>query len=803
MTRPGPRLLHSRYIQSLTDRQLYTEESVIVHAKNLEIFSPLDDERKAKQRLRRLMKQKSFPPEGDGQIEDAFGVLRRAYYGARLKVQLPEGYISESERQESRAILDELLRQGAPPVQRYVQTLKDPAEEKWTLLTNRLDAMERSLEAGIRQIAALVQSRESVGLSPGVTSGSGEPPDSSAVQRSSGQKKASFEGGARRRLRRIPNWAFFSGWRWLLPILTVSLVALYAFQKTGLDIPLTGQPRIGVLYCLTDSAGSTFAGAVATAFTASRTMRPISSVRVEKAGKTARFCEAPDNRQLAAAAAVLRADFLVWGKVTRRKGAYVYRGLLYSDGVSIPLRVKSASPLHLPDLVAQRCLALLNYAETSISTAHFYSQNEKARLLYGEARLLYERGDVSAAKALYKQAFIYDPAFAKAKIDYARCQYVAGDFTGAIETLEALLSDDDSQELHRDLRTEAYRRIASAYYINADFEKLAPLLIEARARTRDHNDRAYLFFTRLEAKLAYVEGRKQEAEAFAREVVELARQIDDPEATVGALRTRARLFYDKRRYQEALATLRDSQAIAASNELISEQIEVIAQITMVLIKSGDEPQLEAHLANLNAAVKTARTKGSAVDATKIEYWLGVAQKTLGRWEEGRAWLERALQEAERIGDWHTRIKALSILAQDLIDEGLFVQAAILLEPLQDQLNSLPPQFACLIYDRVYRIHYHLGEYAAAIDALDRLADLARVARDKSILAQSLYDKAIILKSTGDESQVEPLLLESLSANPEPNRVTVMAMRCLIELYQSRGDLDQARKWREQLNKTGL
>jgi len=803
MPRPGPRLIHSRYIKCLENRQLYTEETIILNAKKIGIFAPNDDDRKARQRLRNFMKNQFFPPEGDGKIEDAFGALRRAYFGARLKIKLPEGYISEAERQAAQDALDELLLRGTPPVQPYVQSLTKAHDEDWRALSRQIGEINDMVGVRLSSLAGMIERQEQRQRQMEDRIGEWLPPKEE--KRSWASRAGALLQRAWNGLRRRPIGRKLKVAAWLTAALTGGVFILNALRgPTALQLPLSGQTRIAVLYCADDPVGPTFASSLATALDASEYIRAVPNARVEKGGERFLPCQTPTMKKLDEAKSQFRVNAVLWGKVESHDNEFVYKGALYHEsGYKQPIQVRSPSSLYLPDQVAQRCLAALGLSGETIATEYFYSENEKANLLYGEARLLYDRREFSSALELFRRATVFDPRFTKAKVDYARCLFLTGEYRSAIEALETLLAeaDRDDDGLHPNLRAEVYRDLAKFYYKIGHYEKLRPLLAAAQTFGRSSEPVDQLYFTLMEARLALAEGQHEESAIHLQKMMRLAKRVEDPEAAIDALRTEGYAFFDQKRYDEAIASWREALRLAEENRLISERIEIIAKIGKLLFFQGDPAAIGEHYPRLKAAYQIALDRGNLVDEALVHYWLGRFAFYYDDEEEGRAHLEKAIASADRAGDLETHISAISVLADHFIANGSIAHAAILVEPFHNQLSTLPPRFSILLCDRAYRIHYLRKETEKALEMLNLLIEKAELANNPLSLSHGFYAKGFINLELGHFTEAVILFKQSLDVNPDAHSLTrKLALQKIIEALEKLGEFERARMYRNQLSR---
>jgi len=768
MAKPGNKMINVHYIKALQDESLYSQAMVIRHARENGLFAPGDEIQKARSRLSYFVKTRDFPKQPDGYVLDEAGMRQPAWYGARWKSQVPPSYLAEGERgqlMEKLAKLTGVAPSGGGPMAAPVA----PKEEVEPF--SQAASTAARLAAVERRMAAIA----------------GEPSLSSS--------------------RRAAAVASRPRWRRLGAALAIAIAALgavYAWQwRQRQAWPAADGLKpaaIAVLPCMDRGYGLLTAQAVESALKNVASLQFISYDRVERSTHLFNPCDGPDKAQLRALAEDIGASLLLWGFVEREGERNVYRGALFHVDFGIrTVTLSTDRPMQWAELAADWCLSALALEDRPLPAASFYSANEAANLVYSEAEYFYQKGQIAASMLLYERAgLVYDPSFYAARAKLGRALFFNGQNPRAIETLETLL-DEAEESMPYDLTVFVCKHLAALYYENADFDRLETALARARGLARPDDGAARIFILKMEAKLAAALGQDERADIVSRDMLALAEQLGSPEMAEAA-RARARLYFQRNDYPAAIRALDAGIAQAREQGLLAEEAEMLAQKAEVLFKAGPRQAVESIVLDLIETRAAVEQVGRAVDAVRLEYWLGRAYAYLGETESALSYLTTAAAAAEALGVADLEVGAKIALADAHIEGDRWVDALRLLDPLERRVDEFPPKYGLWVYDRLRWVHFEQGDVDRTLSALENHGRMARRIGDPSLIARSLNSKGYVLYTVGRYPEAEEALRRAIELYPADDATKAIILKNLVRLYEALGQDGEANRYNDQLAK---
>jgi len=766
------RMLHPEYLLVLEDERLYSVWLILETVKAKGIFAATDSPSKAKQRLNLLFNREDFPVRGDGDMKLANGRTTRSYYGARLKACLPEGTVDETARQEWLAKLQRLVQQERAPTIEYRDSLEYLRGLNREQRVENVETRLQSLEGAVVKLTETLDWK----------------------------RKSAWIRGFERVAR---SFARLGRWRYavisaMTLVLAVALVQALR-PKTALQIDPAMRNRVAVLSCAKDDSGGGMAAFIAQALEASETLRPVEGVRIRKSPAMVDLCQSPDDQALFALTADLDAHFLLWGEVRQRGEAFEYAGVLFDARVGRRhFRARAPAPFELPDAVARACLDLVGAAEEDLSTAHLRSTQDYANFLYKEAEQVFENGDIRAALPFFRRAVeVHDPDFVMAKIRWAACLYLTGDFPAALEILEGL---EEHPRVARDakLRAELFRWLTRIYEDEGDYLKMEDVLSRARALTRDM-PRQFAFFLKKESALAASLGLIDRAEILAEEALRLAAETNDEGLALTAAYNQAQLASLQGDQETALQILDEALAIARLNQVLDEEMDLLAKKSRVLEILEDSESLAEQADILKAFAENARLRGSELNWVKAIYWEGRCRDASGEPERARELLLEAGRVAKELGLLGIELGAKVIIVSDLIGEGNLAEAENLMHSLADREDKFRPDYAMLYVNRRFSIAFSRKNYEEALAYAQDYLDYAERLRDTPAIARGLTRVGACLHWLGRLEEAERHYLAALEKSARNTDVfPEVILENLVILYNDTGKQEEAEKYQNML-----
>ncbi len=768
MARPGNKMINVHYIMALRDEDLYSQAMVLQNALKSGLFSPDDEVQKARSRLSYFVKTRDFPRDPDGFVVDESGMRQPAWYGARWKSQVPRSYLEDQQYQALRQRLAVLTQSGER------NALPAVSENGGDLVKDELKGFVEATEARMAKMERLIEAM-AYHRSP-----------SPRMRAPKWLKKLGRVVGKRR-------WAAISA------ALLIGLSAVYALQWGWQDAwETTRTEPIAILTCGNGEYGLLTAQAIEVSLKNIDSLRFISLATLERSPHYIDTCDGVEEQALNALAGDIGARMVLWGKIEEDQNAFVFRGGLYHvEFGSRPIFLTADLPMRLAEAVGEYCLRAISIEERPLPVFSFYSDNSAANVIFSEAEYLYEKGYINSSRLLYERAgVVYDPSFYAARAKLGRAQFFNGMNPDAMATFEQLFLEA-SGVMPYEIEMFAGRHLAAVYYENARYDKLEALLARMRAEVRADDSRNHFFFVGMEAKLAFASGQSERAEVLSGEMWSLAEQLGASELAE-ASRTRGQLLFERRQYSEALDALEVGLTLARDQDLLAEEADLLSKKAEVLLRMNDPVLVDRLIKDLSDVKKVVEKMGRAIDAVRLEYWLGRAHYFQGEGEVAVSFLESAARTAEELGVVDLEIGAKMILARQRVEEKRTVDALRLVEPLLARVDSFPPKYAMWIYDRLRTTYFEQGEFDKALDAIDNHLLMAQTLGDKRTIARSLNSKGYVLLTVGRHEQAEQALVRALELYEPDDQVKVFMFRNLVRVYEALGESQAAKNVKEEL-----
>jgi len=746
----SPEWLHyPDYIRKLDSRKAYTPRDVIQAAKDMGIFDPNDSESKALKRLQAHFRRFEQHHEGDAIHEEGENKkLVRAYYGARLKMHLPEKYISEEERLGCRVILESLT--GQP--------MTDAKPQGMSLIMGKLNALERLLE----QIAKRLSWRYWVRWAPKL-----------------GPKKGALA---------------------LLLAATLSVLLIFALRNG--DEPWTLESgmnnRIAVLYCLQGDNGPVFASGLATALQLYHEVEVVEMGRVTRVvDQDSALCEQPSPEQWAALSEALEAPLLIWGRLREEGQRSVFDGWLYRRDEGLrAIEAQALQGLSIFDAVASACMAELGVTRNMpYSSVHFHSRNPSANLLHSEAMIQYDRGNIAAASAMFERARVFDPDFVAASNMYGRCLMLQGRHDKAEQVLERLRSRPERTSL--DLKLQTYRHLARNYYWTDQYDKLEALLVWAKDLAREHDPDLYGQFLEEECKAACLSGRKEKARALLEALVEWSEKYPDWETLkIRTLRVHAFLERHQGSPEQSLEILFQALSLGKSEEPNSIP-ETLKQLMLTAQKVNDEEVFSLILQEIDEADALVGTALTPNTRFKLKYLRGQIYRFLGNIVQAGVNLRIAAKGLDFIDQEDLAVEAQRAFARLYLDRGLFHDAELELQFLVEKTgDAISPKHSWRIFDDIGLAILSQDRYQEAIPYLEQARALVEKTHDKAGQALVLNRMGWSLFKVTNYDAAEAAYESALEATLEDEGqkpLKTLILKNLKLLYEEIGDSDRKQK----------
>ncbi len=733
-------IAHPEYLLILEDNRLYGAHSIVVNAVEKNIFAKDDGQSSARRRLSVMFSVKLGKP--DGQALGPKG-MANAWYGARIKLLLPDSALSEARRKETVEKLNRILIE------------KQAAQD----LTTRLEQVEARLKtiAGRRMVNPLLPIRS----------------------------MARYV-GARPKLR------LWGG----LSVAAVALtVSIWAWQRGPWFEPDPVKAnRLAILAC--PQTDAVFYSALAYSLNSSRHIRARNMAMEELA--PAEPCSAIPEERLARLAESFRTPFITWGLSERDGSGYRYKGWLYQKDKSLrAFQVTATDRLDLADAAASQVLAMLGFENDMILARPLYSTNPAANLLFSEGELFAQRGRYhSAVDNLDRASRFYDPDFLYGQSQLARALIVEGEFLEAKEVLDGLLARDE-EPLNPQVQLSVLRSVAHLRYLDFDFSNLGPLLVQAKDLALRENPGEYLFFIKLEAKMHLSQGNMKMADSLIGHYLNYARERFDPAAEIFAKLIQAEASVKEKEYGPAFQTLEEALVLAQDVGSMAEEVDVIIDMAKLALKT--KANYDLALARITDAYP--RLVGtSAADAIELNYREGQIHLAQGAFKEGAALLRKAYQEAADHGlfslEYHARIR---LAEQYLRREDLF-EVDYIMEPLEERVEQAPPEYRIRYGQVLWRAHYQRGQYSQALTHLNRILAMAHVTRSEKEIANLLNNVGWVHFKNGDLTNAEKHYLDSFALKEKlslDNKLNTI--HNLVLLYDALNDSAKKKHWQSLLD----
>jgi len=730
MERRLERLKGAGYLKALDSGRIYSPREIVNNAVEKGIFEPDDDLEKAVVRFRVNAKELNHP--GDGKVTGANGRMVDGYFGARWKLLLPESELSYEGWRGCQVVLEELTGDAPSPQPVHANTA---ILAKLNLVEGRLNEVQRHLTL-MKNLGGVIPALK---------------------------------------------WLMKTRWRkGSLAAVAGLLFMAFAWQRDeSLFLPQVQSNRIAILFCEQDTAVLPYA--VSKALSAAPELSALPLARSARIAEKFDVCQRPDEDTLAAIAAELHAPLLLWGGFSQDRNGRSFSGLLYQENIgAVDIRVSSRDGLHLPDVIAEECFAELGvFTKQPLSTVHFHSRNESANLIYSEAQLLYEEGDIASALKLFRRATVFDPDFLLAHIRFARCLTLTGQYVSAAEALERV---EDNADLPNDLKLRMYLDSINNLYKMQRYEELEATLVSALS-LRDVGDPKYFSIVLdIAARVAHVRQQPKKRAAFVDQLQELVSLAPlDHALYIRLLRLQA-FFAEDDDPAQSVAFLISALSRAKEHDLPNEHYNLLYELTKVAIKYR-LPEMATARDEITEAEPYLTEILGEINTYKCRYLLGQLQLHLGEPIRGEINLVEAIPPLANAGHVDFVANARLHLVQLYLDQKRYFEAHAMLGYLENRLNDLAPSTQLTVLDRSFRLAYFEDNLNTAIAKLKLRTAIAEKVKSP-VLAKCYYGLGFVYCEQGDNAASERFYLKTLDVASPTDWIYQQSKTNLLELYRS-------------------
>jgi len=726
-----------QYLLSLEDDRLYSAQTVVDNAIANRIFNHEEDaEDKAYYRLKALFQKLG---RKDGEIQGQRGLVN-AWYGARLKLLLPETALPEPRRQEIVARLEQILTR----------------ERNETAILSRLKDLEARMNA-------LDRPRE----------------------RPFGRLRIGAVG--RGLLSNKTVWGS-------LMLITLAL-AIWAWHWGPVFTPdREAKNRLVALSCI--QSDPVFGNALALALSSSKNLDAFQATELHP-GVMAE-CEDIAEPELIELSDAHRAKFLVWGRAQKvEDGVYEYKGRLYQRGVGArAFRATGRDQFKLASEAAIRILKMLGLDTDILPPRPYYSIDPTANTLFAEGESYMQMGFYSAAAVVLGRASEhFDREFDYGKTAHARALTVVGDFQHAREISETLLTQTD-RPLMPKVRLRALKNLAHLYWLHSEIAELESLLLEAKELARELEPESYPMFIKFEAIVALARGRADLAKGLTLHMLEYSSSISDESGKLAAMALNAKIAEDKGNISEAFLAYQDAIDHASKAASISEEINLISEMTGLALKT----KANYDLARKRIEDAEGRLLGASLaDKIQLNYRKGLLCFAEGKFDAGVFLLEKSYKEALRHGLFFLECLSRIRLAEQFLAEGDLLEVDYLMAPLKTRIDQAPPEYRRRFEQVMWQYHISREAFPEAMGSLRNHLSMAKMTQAPGEVARAMNEIGNVYFKMGDLAEAERQWLEALGFKEKNYPQTAgSTIANLVMLYEKQNRIEEASALKEKI-----